>query len=329
MRELASPRLAGAAAAGRGRSRRRTPSRATARRRATPEPKTSTTFSWCTAACSAASRSNIVRPSGSRHEVRQQALDDELAAAAPAASIGSRDVHLGRAADGEARVEPVRPELDRARPMSGRGTPRAAEGFRPTTCRGECIYAGPSTHKMHGGLRPAHTRRPRSSPGDACSAAHCGIWRRARGAGRRRRRSPRRRAGPTSGRPRCASTCVTDLAGALEPCGCTKDQLGGLDHFGAWVDRASAARAGGARRLGGARSSSWTRQLGAERADQDRIKAETIARVLHDLGLRRVRARRQRLGRRRPTGWQSSRPLPRRPRIVADGRRGAVAVVRR
>jgi hypothetical protein len=33
---------------------------------------------------------------------------------------------------------------------------------------------------------------------------------------------------------------VTDLAGALEPCGCTKDQLGGLDHFGAWVKREQA-----------------------------------------------------------------------------------------
>jgi len=28
---------------------------------------------------------------------------------------------------------------------------------------------------------------------------------------------------------------VSDLAGALEPCGCTKDQLGGLDHAAAWM----------------------------------------------------------------------------------------------
>src|SRR5882672_10682719 len=28
---------------------------------------------------------------------------------------------------------------------------------------------------------------------------------------------------------------VSDLAGALEPCGCVKDQLGGMDHFGALV----------------------------------------------------------------------------------------------
>src|SRR5438309_2264604 len=28
---------------------------------------------------------------------------------------------------------------------------------------------------------------------------------------------------------------VSDLAGALEPCGCTKDQLGGVDHLAAWI----------------------------------------------------------------------------------------------
>src|SRR5580658_8482394 len=28
---------------------------------------------------------------------------------------------------------------------------------------------------------------------------------------------------------------LSDVAGALEPCGCTKDQLGGLDHAAAWI----------------------------------------------------------------------------------------------
>src|ERR1700733_597564 len=37
------------------------------------------------------------------------------------------------------------------------------------------------------------------------------------------------------GKPSLRLYLVSDLAGALEPCGCTKDQLGGLDHFGAWV----------------------------------------------------------------------------------------------
>ena len=38
-----------------------------------------------------------------------------------------------------------------------------------------------------------------------------------------------------AGSPTVRLYLVSDLAGALEPCGCTKDQLGGLDHFGAWV----------------------------------------------------------------------------------------------
>jgi hypothetical protein len=39
------------------------------------------------------------------------------------------------------------------------------------------------------------------------------------------------------GAPTARLYLVSDLAGALEPCGCTKDQLGGLDKFGAWVRR--------------------------------------------------------------------------------------------
>ncbi len=75
---------------------------------------------------------------------------------------------------------------------------------------------------------------------------------------------------------------LSDLAGALEPCGCTKDQLGGLDHFGAWVsqNRTRVPRA-------------WVASAGPlffmdehllpERSDQDRTKADTIARVLRRL----------------------------------------------
>jgi hypothetical protein len=77
---------------------------------------------------------------------------------------------------------------------------------------------------------------------------------------------------------------LSDLAGALEPCGCTKDQLGGLDHFGAWVsqNRTRVPRA-------------WVASAGPlffmdehllpERSDQDRTKADTIARVLRRLDL--------------------------------------------
>jgi hypothetical protein len=76
---------------------------------------------------------------------------------------------------------------------------------------------------------------------------------------------------------------VTDVAGALEPCGCTKDQLGGLDHFGAWVKHeqphAPAAVVASAGPL-----FFMDATLEGDRADQDRIKAETIARVLHGVG---------------------------------------------
>jgi Cytochrome c554 and c-prime len=76
---------------------------------------------------------------------------------------------------------------------------------------------------------------------------------------------------------------LTDLAGALEPCGCTKDQLGGLDHFGAWVKR-EGARAPAALIASAGPLFFLDDTLDKERADQDRIKAETIARVLHGLG---------------------------------------------
>src|SRR5262252_10371153 len=38
-----------------------------------------------------------------------------------------------------------------------------------------------------------------------------------------------------AGPPTVRLYLMSDLAGALEPCGCTKDQLGGLDHAAAWM----------------------------------------------------------------------------------------------
>jgi hypothetical protein len=76
---------------------------------------------------------------------------------------------------------------------------------------------------------------------------------------------------------------LTDLAGALEPCGCTKDQLGGLDHFGAWLRRERTQVAAAAVASAGPLFF-MDEKLQGERADQDRIKAETIAHVLRGLG---------------------------------------------
>src|SRR5215472_873516 len=72
---------------------------------------------------------------------------------------------------------------------------------------------------------------------------------------------------------------VTDLSGALEPCGCTRDQLGGLDHFGAWVRRERTHAPVSLTAAAGPLFYMDDR-LEGDRAAQDRTKAETIARVL-------------------------------------------------
>jgi hypothetical protein len=91
-----------------------------------------------------------------------------------------------------------------------------------------------------------------------------------------------RATGADAGRPTLRLYLVSDLAGALEPCGCTKDQLGGLDHFGAWVARehthAPSALVAGAGPL-----FFMSDTVEADRIDQETTKAETIARVLHRL----------------------------------------------
>jgi len=74
----------------------------------------------------------------------------------------------------------------------------------------------------------------------------------------------------------------SDGAGALEPCGCVKDQLGGLDHLGALlrkeqVPNAAFAAAGPLFFM--------DPELKADKASQDRAKAETIAQVLRGFNL--------------------------------------------
>lgn len=89
--------------------------------------------------------------------------------------------------------------------------------------------------------------------------------------------------GVDAGPPTARLYLVSDLAGALEPCGCTKDQLGGLDHFGAWVKH-EAVRAPAAVVASSGPFFFMDDAPAGDRADQDRIKADTIARVLHGLG---------------------------------------------
>jgi orotate phosphoribosyltransferase len=77
---------------------------------------------------------------------------------------------------------------------------------------------------------------------------------------------------------------VSDLAGALEPCGCVKDQLGGMDHFGALVagenDKAKAAGVVAAGPL-----FFMDMELAADRRAQEIAKAETIAASLKSVNL--------------------------------------------
>jgi 2',3'-cyclic-nucleotide 2'-phosphodiesterase (5'-nucleotidase family) len=91
-------------------------------------------------------------------------------------------------------------------------------------------------------------------------------------------------AGPDVGTPTLRLYLLSDVAGALEPCGCTKDQLGGLDHFGAWV-RQSAAGAPADLVASAGPLFFMDPALNAERGDQDRAKADTMARVFRGLDL--------------------------------------------
>jgi hypothetical protein len=77
---------------------------------------------------------------------------------------------------------------------------------------------------------------------------------------------------------------VSDLAGALEPCGCVKDQLGGLDHFGALVTADKNAASGSAVLAAGPLFF-MDMQLEGDRRAQEVAKAETLASGLKSLGL--------------------------------------------
>lgn len=86
------------------------------------------------------------------------------------------------------------------------------------------------------------------------------------------------------GKPTVRLYLVSTLAGALEPCGCSKDQLGGLDHLAAFVknDRASAdahlVLASGPLFF-------IDPKLQKDHVSQDGYKAESIADVMKTIGL--------------------------------------------
>lgn len=90
---------------------------------------------------------------------------------------------------------------------------------------------------------------------------------------------------PTEGEaPTARLFLVSDLAGALEPCGCVKDQLGGMDHFGALVQNET-PKAKGSAVLSAGPLFFMDPELATDRTSQEVAKAETIASSLKATGL--------------------------------------------
>ena len=87
----------------------------------------------------------------------------------------------------------------------------------------------------------------------------------------------------SSGAPTVRLYLVSDLAGALEPCGCTKDQLGGMDHLVAWINSERAKSPSSALVAAGPLFF-MEPELKADHAAQDLAKSDTIALALKGLG---------------------------------------------
>ena len=86
------------------------------------------------------------------------------------------------------------------------------------------------------------------------------------------------------GTPTVRVYALSNLAGALEPCGCTKDQLGGIDHLAAFLARdRSGAR--GSLLVAVGPTMFLDPKLEEARSTQDRWKAEAISASLGDIGL--------------------------------------------
>ncbi|MBX3200116.1 MAG: hypothetical protein KF894_18420 [Labilithrix sp.] len=84
--------------------------------------------------------------------------------------------------------------------------------------------------------------------------------------------------------PRARLYLVSDLAGALEPCGCVKDQLGGMDHFGALVT-AEKSNVKDYATLAAGPLFFMDMDIPEEKKNQEVAKAETIATTLKTLKL--------------------------------------------
>jgi hypothetical protein len=86
------------------------------------------------------------------------------------------------------------------------------------------------------------------------------------------------------GAPTVRLYIVSDVAGALEPCGCVKDQLGGMDHLAAFIAKEK-AKAPSAALISAGPLFFLDPTLKEEKRAQDVEKAKTIARSLASLNL--------------------------------------------
>jgi len=77
---------------------------------------------------------------------------------------------------------------------------------------------------------------------------------------------------------------VSTIAGQIEPCGCTKDQLGGIDHLAAFM-RAETNAAKGTLVVGAGPVLFADPVIEEEQSTQQAWKAETLAKVAKELGL--------------------------------------------
>ncbi|AKT43995.1 multiheme c-type cytochrome [Chondromyces crocatus] len=96
--------------------------------------------------------------------------------------------------------------------------------------------------------------------------------------------SPPSSADAANAKPTLRLYLVSTIAGAMEPCGCTKDQLGGVDHLAAYID-AHKADAPESLVLGAGPMLFMEPRLEPDAATQDEWKAEALAQAAQRIGL--------------------------------------------
>lgn len=96
--------------------------------------------------------------------------------------------------------------------------------------------------------------------------------------------TPARDAAPPSAPPTVRLYVTSTMAGALEPCGCSKDQLGGIQHLAAWVKGQQQAAAASLF-VGAGPMLFLEPRVRSGDASQDTWKAEAIAGAFKALGV--------------------------------------------